>query len=109
VSLFNYSAKHLIVICIGELLLHVSVALTDKCVIVGRKGAFAFGKHAKLLNRLVVKMNDRLDEEDRIEAAKLRERLGHKRREVLAGIVFGTLVAFAVCSVWDFWKEPPFS
>jgi hypothetical protein len=67
------------------------------------------GEHAKLLNRLVVKMNDRLDEEDRIEAAKLRERLGHKRREVLAGIVFGTLVAFAVCSVWDFWKEPPFS
>ena len=66
------------------------------------------GEHAKLLNRLVEKMNDRLDDDDRIEAANLRERLGHKRREVLAGIVFGAAVAFFVCAVWDFWKEPPF-
>ena len=64
----------------------------------------AAGEHAKLLNRLVEKVNDKLDAEDRLEAARLKERLGHSRREVLAGMVFGVAVAFFVCAVWDFWK-----
>lgn len=62
------------------------------------------GRHAKLLNHIVEKMNDHFDEEDRIEARRLKESLGHKRREVIAGVLFGMLVAFGVCSVWDFWK-----
>ena len=49
-------------------------------------------------------MNDKLDAEDRLEVARLKERLGHSRREVLAGMVFGVAVAFFVCAVWDFWK-----
>ena len=64
----------------------------------------AAGEHAKLLNRIVAKLNDGLDEADRLEAERLRERLGHSRREVLAGMVFGIAVAFFVCAVWDFWK-----
>jgi len=52
----------------------------------------------------VEKMNDRLNEDDRIEADRLKERLGHKGHEVLAGVLFGIAVAFVVCSVWDFWK-----
>ena len=64
------------------------------------------GEHAKLLNLLIRKFNDRLDDDERIEVAKLKERLGHRRREVLAGLVFGILVAVLVCSVWDFWKSP---
>ena len=62
------------------------------------------GEHAKLLNIVIGKLNDRLDADERIEVAKLKERLGHRRREVLAGTIFGILVALAVCGVWDFWK-----
>ena len=62
------------------------------------------GEHAKLLNHLVEKFNSRLDAEDRIVAARLKERLGHRRREVAAGVVFGVSVAYGVCAVWDFWK-----
>ena len=64
----------------------------------------AAGEHAKLLNRIVEKLNDGLDEADRLEAERLRERLGHSRREVIAGMLFGIAVAFFVCAVWDFWK-----
>ena len=64
----------------------------------------AAGEHAKLLNRIVAKLNDGLDEADRLEAERLRERLGHSRREVTAGMLFGIAVAFFVCAVWDFWK-----
>lgn len=60
----------------------------------------AAGEHAKLLNRIA----DRLNESERFEAGRLRERLGHSRREVIVGIVFGALVAFCVCFFWDFWK-----
>lgn len=62
------------------------------------------GEHAKMLNIIVSKLNDRLDDDERIAVSKLKERLGHKRREVFAGTVFGVLVALAVCAVWDFWK-----
>lgn len=62
------------------------------------------GEHAKLLNRLIVKLNEKLDAEDRIAAERLRERIGHKRREVFAGVVFGLVTAFVVCYFWDFWK-----
>ncbi len=58
------------------------------------------GKHAELLNRIVVRLN----EQERFEAEYLRERLGHRRREVVAGFVFGTAVALVVCGFWDFWK-----
>lgn len=62
------------------------------------------GEHARILNIIVSKLNDRLDADERIAVAKLKERIGHKRREVLAGTVLGIFVAFAVCAVWDFWK-----
>ncbi len=58
------------------------------------------GKHAELLNRIVARLN----EQERFEAARLRERLGHRRREVVAGILFGAAVALVVCGFWDFWK-----
>ena len=64
----------------------------------------AAGEHAKLLNRMVAKLNDNLDDADRIEAKRLTERLGHRRREVVAGVLLGVVVAFIVCAVWDFWK-----
>ena len=58
------------------------------------------GEHAALLNRIVARLN----EQERFEAVRLRERLGHRRREVVAGILFGTAVALVVCGVWDFWQ-----
>lgn len=61
------------------------------------------GEHAKLINRIVSHLNS-ASEEDRIEARRLEERLGHRRREVVAGVLWGCFVAFAVCAVWDFWK-----
>ena len=61
------------------------------------------GEHARLLNRIVRHLNN-INDEDRLEAAKLEERLGHSRREMLAGVLFGGLVAFVVCAIWDFWK-----
>lgn len=60
----------------------------------------AAGKQAKLLNRIV----ERLNESAPFEAERLQERLGHKRREVLGGILFGIAVAVSVCGIWDFWK-----
>ena len=62
----------------------------------------AAGDHARLLNRLVQHLN--LTGEEKFEAEWLRERLGHNRREVLVGILFGIAVAVTVCGVWDFWK-----
>ena len=61
------------------------------------------GEHARLLNRIVRHLND-LNEEDRLEVARLEERIGHSMREMLAGVIFGALVAIVVCGVWDFWK-----
>ena len=61
------------------------------------------GEHARLLNRIVEHLNS-VSESDRIEARRLKERLGHRRREVLAGTIWGCFVAFVVCAVWDFWK-----
>ena len=60
----------------------------------------AAGEHAKLLNRIV----DRLNATEKFEAEHLQERLGHKRREVVAGVFFGACVALVVCGFWDFWK-----
>ena len=60
----------------------------------------AAGEHARLLNRIAA----RLDASERFEAARLRERLGHTRREVIAGVFFGIAVALGVCGFWDFWK-----
>ena len=61
------------------------------------------GEHAKLLNRIVAHLNT-ANEDDRLEARRLEERLGHSRREVLAGVLWGCFVAWAVCACWDFWK-----
>lgn len=61
------------------------------------------GEHARLLNRLVRHLNN-INDEDRLEVAKLEERLGHSCREMLAGVAFGAVVAFVVCAIWDFWK-----
>ena len=63
----------------------------------------AAGEHAKLLNRIVAHLNT-INEEDRLEAQRLEERLGHSRREVIAGVLWGCFVAFVVCACWDFWK-----
>ncbi len=61
------------------------------------------GEHARLLNRIISHINS-IDEIEKIEARRLEERLGHRRREVIAGVLWGCFVAFAVCAVWDFWK-----
>lgn len=61
------------------------------------------GAHARLLNRIVRHLNG-INEEDRLEAERLEERLGHSMREMLAGVLFGGMVAFVICFVWDFWK-----
>lgn len=61
------------------------------------------GEHARLLNRIISRLNN-VNDEDRIEAKDLQERLGHSRREMLAGVVFGAVVAYVVCGIWDFWK-----
>ena len=60
----------------------------------------AVGEHAAALNRIV----DRLNDSERFELKRLRERLGHSLREVLAGVAFGASVAYTVCRFWDFWK-----
>ena len=60
----------------------------------------AAGEHAALLNRIAARLNA----EERFEAARLRERLGHHWPEVVAGILFGAAVALVVCGFWDFWK-----
>ena len=62
----------------------------------------AAGEHARLLNRIVERLN--LTGEERFEAQRLRERLGHTRIEVVAGVFFGIAVALVVCGFWDFWK-----
>ena len=61
------------------------------------------GEHAKLLNRIVSHLNN-VGEEARLEARRLEEKVGHRRREVVAGVILGAMVAFAVCYHWDFWK-----
>lgn len=61
------------------------------------------GEHARLLNRIVSHLNN-INDEDRLEARRLEESLGHSCREMLAGVGFGALVAFFVCCIWDFWK-----
>ena len=60
----------------------------------------AAGEQAALVNRIV----ERLNKTAPFEAEKLEESLGHRRREALAGVLFGFLVAVFVCGVWDFWK-----
>lgn len=62
------------------------------------------GEHARLLNAIIAHMNERLPEGERIEAPELKEKLGHRRREVLVGVLFGMAMAFMVCAIWDFWK-----
>ena len=62
----------------------------------------ASGEHARLLNRIVRKLS--VSDDLKIEAEHLRERLGHRRREVIAGVFVGIVTAFVVCGVWDFWK-----
>ncbi len=60
----------------------------------------AAGEQAALLNRIVARLNEIAP----FEAKKLDESLGHRRREALAGALFGAVVAVIVCGVWDFWK-----
>lgn len=61
----------------------------------------AVGEHAELLNRIV----EHLGGPDKFAMRKLlRERLGHTRREVVAGVFFGMGIAYLVCRIWDFWK-----
>ena len=60
----------------------------------------AAGDQAALLNRLV----DRLGGPEKYGIKRLRERLGHTRREVVGGVFFGMAGAYVVCRFWDFWK-----
>ncbi len=62
----------------------------------------AAGDHARLLNKIVARLN--ASDDVKIEAAHLQEMLGHRRREVFAGVLLGIVTAIGVCSVWDFWK-----
>ena len=62
------------------------------------------GTSLSALDQRFIEHLNSVDESARIEARRLEERLGHRRREVLAGMLLGCAVAFAVCSVWDFWK-----
>jgi len=61
------------------------------------------GEHARILNHIVSRLNN-IDPADRLEARQLEERLGHSCREALVGVLFGGMIAFSVCLVWDFWK-----
>ncbi len=58
------------------------------------------GNQAVLLNKIV----DKLGGPEQFGMKRLRERLGHTRREVLGGVLFGMGIAYVVCRVWDFWK-----
>ena len=60
----------------------------------------AAGDQAALLNRLM----DHLGGPEKFGVMRLRERLGHTRREVVGGVLFGMAVAYVVCRFWDFWK-----
>ena len=60
----------------------------------------AAGEQAALLNRIV----DKLGGAEKFGVQRLRERLGHTRREVAGGVFFGMAVAYVVCRFWDFWK-----
>lgn len=60
----------------------------------------AAGEHAALLNRIAARLNA----DGTFPAVRLEERLGHRRREVVGGVLFGILVAVTVCGIWDFWK-----
>ena len=60
----------------------------------------AAGDHAALLNRLM----DHLGGPEKFGVKRLRERLGHTRREVVGGVFFGMAVAYVVCRFWEFWK-----
>ena len=60
----------------------------------------AAGDQAALLNRIV----DRLGGPEKFGVKRLRERLGHTRREVVGGVLFGMAVAYVDCRFWDFWK-----
>lgn len=62
------------------------------------------GEHAKLLNQLIVRVNAQLDPSAKIDVRRLKERIGHKRREVTAGVILGMATAFVICYIWDFWK-----
>ena len=62
------------------------------------------GEHAKLLNQLIVRVNAQLDPSAKIDVRRLKERIGHKRREVTAGVILGMVTAFVLCYIWDFWK-----
>ena len=61
----------------------------------------AAGEQAALLNQIV----DKFGGPEKFGIGKrLRERLGHTRREVVGGVFFGMAVAYVVCRFWDFWK-----
>ena len=62
----------------------------------------AAGDHARTINRIIDSLN--ASGQANIEADRLHEMLGHRRREVLVGAVFGIVTAILVCSFWDFWK-----
>ena len=61
------------------------------------------GEHAKILNRIVQHLNG-VNDVDKMEVARLEEKLGHSFREMLAGVLCGAAITFVVCAVWDFWK-----
>ena len=61
------------------------------------------GEHAKLINSIIRHLNN-VNDQERIDAKHLEERLGHSMREMLSGVLFGGAIAFAVCRIWDFWK-----
>ena len=61
------------------------------------------GEHARLIKRLAEQASS-LDETTRRDIDCLQERLGHSSGEMVSGVVFGGLISFVVCYIWDFWK-----
>ncbi len=56
------------------------------------------GEHAKLINSIIRHLNN-VNDQERIDAKHLEERLGHSMREMLSGVLFGGAIAFAVCRI----------
>lgn len=57
---------------------------------------YAAGQQAKLLNKITIE----LFEEHKLNVPRLKELLGHTRKEVLAGMLTGIVVAIILVNLW---------
>lgn len=80
----------------------LAVAITYIVIIDATGLRIAVGKHASSLNRMVRSMD--LTKE---EYEEHRESMGHKKHEVLGGLVLGTILGYVLHVLWN-WLEPMF-